>query len=109
MPHTWIAAEALLVIQQLFAYASEARNALVIAAGIDPDWLEGEGIRVLQLPTIFGPLSYQMSRKNNTVVVVHIEKGLRVPRGGIVIMAPLCSETAVHSLPCTLELSIESP
>ena len=109
VPHTWIAAEALLVIQQLFAYASESRDALVIAAGLDPAWLDGEGIRVLQLPTIHGPLSYQMSRKNNDVVFVHIEKGLRVPCGGIVIMAPLCSETAVHSLPCTLELSIESP
>lgn len=97
------------MIQQLFAYASESRDALVIAAGLDPEWLDGEGIRVLQLPTIHGPLSYQMSRKNNDVVFVHIEKGLRVPCGGIVIMAPLCSETAVHSLPCTLELSIESP
>jgi hypothetical protein len=87
----------------------EARDALVIAAGIVPDWLEGEGIRVLQLPTIFGPLSFQMSYKNKNVVVVHMEKGLRVPRGGIVIMAPRCRETVIHSLPCTLELSIESP
>jgi len=46
---------------------------------------------------------------NKNVVVVHMEKGLRVPRGGIVIMAPRCRETVIHSLPCTLELSIESP
>jgi hypothetical protein len=62
LPHTWIAAEYLLAVRCLFAYEREADRCLILAAGLAPEWIEGEGVRVTAMPTLYGALSYSLRR-----------------------------------------------
>ncbi len=62
LPHTWISAEYLLAVRCLFAYEREADRCLVLAAGLAPEWIEGEGVRVKAMPTLYGSLSYTLRR-----------------------------------------------
>jgi hypothetical protein len=62
LPHTWIAAEYVLAVRSLFAYEIEARPSLVLAAGLAPEWLEGAGVEVKAMPTLYGALSYSLRR-----------------------------------------------
>ena len=65
LPHTWIAAEYLLAVRCLFAYEREADRCLILAAGLAPEWLEGEGVRVNAMPTLYGALSYSLRRRDD--------------------------------------------
>ncbi len=66
LPHTWIAAEYVLAVRALFAYEHEAEHesegTLILAAGLAPEWLEGDGVRVDKMPTLYGELSYSLRR-----------------------------------------------
>ncbi len=62
LPHTWIAAEYVLAVRSLFAYERDADRTLVVAAGLAPEWLEGGGVRVREMPTPYGALSYSLRR-----------------------------------------------
>jgi F5/8 type C domain len=62
LPHTWIAAEYVLAVRSLFAYEIEARRSLVLAAGLSAEWLEGAGVEVKAMPTLYGALSYSLRR-----------------------------------------------
>ena len=62
LPHTWIAAEYVLAVRSLFAYEREADQCLVLAAGLAPEWIEGAGVRVHGMPTLYGSLSYSLRR-----------------------------------------------
>ena len=62
LPHTWIAAEYVLAVRSLFAYELEARRSLVLGAGLSPEWLEGDGVKVKAMPTLYGDLSYSLRR-----------------------------------------------
>jgi len=62
LPHTWIAAEYVLAVRSLIAYEREADRSLILAAGLAPEWLEGAGVRVDRMPTIYGSLSYSLRR-----------------------------------------------
>ncbi len=62
LPHTWIAAEYVLALRSLFAYEREAERTLVLAAGLAPEWIEGSGVEVNAMPTLYGGLSYTLRR-----------------------------------------------
>jgi hypothetical protein len=62
LPHTWIAAEYVLALRCLFAYEREADRALVLGAGLAPEWIEGSGVQVNRMPTLYGTLSYSLRR-----------------------------------------------
>jgi hypothetical protein len=62
LPHTWISAEYVLAVRSLFAYERTADASLVIGAGLAPQWLEGQGVRVSGMPTAYGDLSYSLRR-----------------------------------------------
>lgn len=52
LPHTWISGEYILAVRSLFAYEREADDALVLAAGIDGEWLADRfEVAVENLPT----------------------------------------------------------
>lgn len=90
MPHSWIGAEYILAVRSFFAYEREADRSLVIAAGIPEDWLEGEGeIRVRDLPTYYGPLSYRLRRETADTYRLSLSGDLDMPPGGIIAMPPL--------------------
>jgi hypothetical protein len=62
LPHTWIAAEYVLAVRALFAFEHEAEDTLILAAGLAPEWIDGDGVRVDKMPTLYGELSYSLRR-----------------------------------------------
>lgn len=83
MPHTWVGSDYINAVRSIFAY--EQRDSLVLAAGIDPKWLE-QGVRVKNLPTQFGVVNYEMKRQDAGVIIS--VDGKAVPPGGFVIPLP---------------------
>jgi hypothetical protein len=86
MPHGWISSDYIRSALDLFAYEREADRALVIADGIPPAWLDGEGVGVRGLRTPYGQLGYAMRRQGATVSI-ELEPGA-LPPGGIVLRDP---------------------
>jgi len=60
LPHTWIAAEYVLALRSLFAYERESDRSLVLAAGLAGEWIDGDGVRVKDMPTLYGSLGYSL-------------------------------------------------
>lgn len=83
MPHTWVGSDYINAVRTLFAY--EDGEALVLAAGIDPAWLE-QGVAVDQLPTQFGRISYHARFVDGEVIITL--QGDAHPPGGFVIPVP---------------------
>ena len=105
MPHAWIASDFIRSVLDMFAYERNDDHALVLAAGIPPAWLEGDGIRLSGLHTPFGRLSYSM-RKSKERLLLHVDDGIRLPPGGIVL-AWHDGEVRITKLPAdvTVDLS----
>ncbi|MFI4897450.1 MAG: coagulation factor 5/8 type domain-containing protein, partial [Phycisphaerales bacterium JB059] len=84
IPHTWVGSAFILSFYSLFAYEEEAEGGVVIAPGIDPDWVaHPDGIRVDGLFTRWGPLDFTIQRRNGACVVditraPHAPGGLRI-------------------------------
>jgi hypothetical protein len=76
LPHTWIAAEYVLALRSMFAYECEADESLVLAAGLASEWLDGEGIEVARMPTLYGNLSYTLRRTDSHTLRWRIGGGI---------------------------------
>ena len=88
MPHGWVASDFIRSTLDLFAYERAEDRALVLAAGVLPSWLEGEGTGIAGLRTPYGTLDYTLRREGSRVHLT-IREGIRVPSGGLVIAWPL--------------------
>ncbi len=89
MPHTWCGSEFINSVRTLFVYESEADDALVLAAGVRPEWVKATpGVRVAGFPTEYGPVSYEL-RVVEGRVRLELAGGLDVPRGGVRFRSPL--------------------
>jgi hypothetical protein len=98
MPHTWVGSELIHAFLDLLAYTRAEEDALVVGAGIPPEWVTAtEGVTVRNLRTEYGSLSYTVRREGEGVRYV-IEKGIRVPPGGVVASWQ-GREVVVHTLP----------
>jgi hypothetical protein len=75
LPHTWIAGEYVLALRCLFAYERETDRSLVLGAGLAPEWLDGAGVRVKRMPTLYGTLSYSLRRMDAHTLRWEIEGG----------------------------------
>jgi len=88
MPHTWVGSDFIRSALDIFAFERESDSSLVIGAGIPEAWVrQSPGVRIRNLSTHYGRLSYTM-RANGNSVQLHIE-GLRIPPGGLIIRSPL--------------------
>jgi hypothetical protein len=76
LPHTWISAEYVLAVRSLFAYERETDRVLVLAAGLASEWIEGDGVRVRAMPTLYGALSYSLRRIDARTVRFDIDAGI---------------------------------
>ena len=121
MPHTWVGSDFVRSILDMLAYERAEDDALVVGAGIPTAWITpGPGVKVRDLRTAYGRLSFTM-RASGNAVEVRIEKGLRIPRGGIVVSPPAggfrqatvngvaapitpAGEVVVRELPASVEL-----
>src|SRR5207247_794857 len=81
MPHTWIAAEFALTFRSMLAFERETEQALVVAAGVPAEWLEGDGgVGVDGLPTWYGTLSFTMRRDGDAVDMdLTLTEAIRIP------------------------------
>jgi hypothetical protein len=86
LPHTWISAEYVLAVRSLLAYERDAGRTLVLAAGVAPEWIEGRGVQVNEMPTAYGALSYSLRRTDSTTLRFEFEGAVAA---GIVLRPPL--------------------
>lgn len=87
LPHAWVASDYIRAALDLFAYQRYADHALVLAAGVQPAWLDAGGIALAGLRTPWGKLGYTLRRKGRQVTW-HIDAGV-APPGGVVLTWPL--------------------
>jgi len=87
MPHGWVASDFIRAVLDLFAYEREGDRALVLAAGVPPEWLEATGVTVTGLRTPYGLLRYSLKREGERVIL-RVAGGSRVPPGGLVLVWP---------------------
>jgi len=70
----------------VYCYERDADSALVLAAGLPLQWLEGEGVAVENLRTPYGHLSYSLHRQGQRL---RLQVGAGVPPpGGLVFVWP---------------------
>jgi hypothetical protein len=86
LPHTWISAEYVLAVRSLFAYERDTDRTLVLAAGIAPEWIEGGGVHVNEMPTPYGALSYSLRRTDSTTLRFEFAGAIAA---GVVLRPPL--------------------
>jgi hypothetical protein len=101
LPHTWVAAEYVLALRSLFAYEREADQTLVLAAGLAREWLEGSGVRVIQMPTLYGSLSFSLRSVDANTLECKIAGG---PRAKMILRPPLVAplrSVTVNGRVCT--------
>jgi len=97
MPHTWVGSDFIRSALDFFAY--EDGGALVLAAGVAPEWAR-RGVRVRGLSTHFGLLDYSI--ENNRM---RIGGNVRVPENGIVVRSPFGGpDVIVRRLPADIVL-----
>jgi hypothetical protein len=86
LPHAWVASDFLRSALDMFAYAREADDSLVLAAGIPADWFdEGVAIDGLHLPQ--GRLRYSL-RRDGEHLRLDLGEGIVLPAGGAVLPWP---------------------
>lgn len=81
MPHTWVGSEFIHSFLDLLAYVRDSDQALVLGAGLRPEWNE---VSVKGLQTEYGPLEYTVTPEGNGVRY-RIAAGLTVPPGGVAV------------------------
>jgi hypothetical protein len=102
MPHTWVGSDYIRSVLDMLAYEREEDSSLVIGAGVPDEWLDAEpGVVVRNLSTHYGPLSFTMRRVGGNVRV-RLERGVRIPPGGIVV-----DSIRVRELPATVTTSLK--
>jgi hypothetical protein len=87
MPHTWVASDFVRSALDFFGYERSSDSSFVLGAGVLPEWLAGEGLRVRGIGTHYGKLSLSMEQRD-AQVTVQVE-GLRIPPGGIHLRPPV--------------------
>jgi hypothetical protein len=85
MPHAWIASDYIRSVLDLFAYARPSDQSLVLAAGVPVTWWERTGLRVGDLHTPYGKVSYSITPQRARVLV---EVSGAEPPGGFVLPWP---------------------
>jgi hypothetical protein len=91
LPHTWISAEYVLALRSLFAYERETDRSLILAAGLAPEWIEGAGVEVDAMPTLYGRLSYSLRRLDSNSLRFTVASGIDAQ----IILRPPCKPRSV--------------
>jgi hypothetical protein len=87
MPHGWVASDFIRSALDLFVYERRDDSALVLAAGVPESWLRGDGVRIENYRTPWGPLSLSMQAEGDRLTLRL--QGTARPPGGFVIPADL--------------------
>ena len=87
LPHAWVASDFVRSVLDMFAYAREVDDSLVLAAGLPARWFEGQGVSISDLRTPQGRLSYSL-RRSDKQLVLEVPASLTLPAGGLVLPWP---------------------
>jgi hypothetical protein len=88
MPHTWVGSDFLRSALDLFAYDREEDGAVVVGAGVRPEWVTtAPGVRIAGLRTYEGRLDLTMIGTPRQIRVT-LGGGMRMPRGGVIVRSP---------------------
>jgi hypothetical protein len=86
MPHTWVGSDFVSSLRSFFVYEDEQRQALIIGAGIIPDWIEHPlGISIKNMKTYYGTISFTMNKSSANTISILLEGSIKMPTGGMVI------------------------
>ena len=88
VPHAWIAAEYMLSFRDMLAYESRYDNALILAAGVHRDWLEGEGVSVAAFPVYQGLVAWTLRRESDGAVRFTFSPEWTKPPAVVILRAP---------------------
>jgi hypothetical protein len=88
MPHGWVASDFIRSALDLFAYERQEEAAMVLAAGIPPEWLDDGGIAITDLRTPYGKLSYSLQREGRRVHLNVAKSDFVLPKGGLRFVWP---------------------
>jgi F5/8 type C domain/Bacterial alpha-L-rhamnosidase 6 hairpin glycosidase domain len=90
MPHTWVGSDFIRSVVDMFVYHRDEDDALVLGAGILPDWLRAPDARIAVsgLRTPYGTVDYTIRRTDGDIIV-ELGGDVRVPPGGFVLRSPL--------------------
>jgi len=83
MPHAWISSDYIRSALDLLAWERDSDQALVLAAGVLPAWLEQGPVGVQGLRTAFGTLGFRLALRSDGAVDLQIDPGLATPPGGL--------------------------
>ncbi len=90
MPHTWIGAEFIRAIRNLFAFERTSDHSLIVAAGVPEEWARApEGLQIKRLPTYHGTLNYSLRLVDDGHVRIDMSGDVVVPPGGIIVTSPM--------------------
>ena len=85
LPHTWVGSDFIRSIRSFFVFEREADEALVLAAGLNEDWITHEnGVILKRLPTYYGTLNFSVMG-DDSEVQLKLSGDITIPKGGIVI------------------------
>jgi hypothetical protein len=63
-------------LRTLYAYERGTDRALVLGAGLAPEWLMGAGVRVSKMPTLYGSLSFSLRSLDRDKLRLEIPGGV---------------------------------
>ncbi|MET4676886.1 MULTISPECIES: discoidin domain-containing protein [unclassified Luteibacter] len=86
MPHAWIASDYVRSALDLFAYDRASDESMVLAAGVQPAWLAGDGIALRDLRTPYGRLGYTLKATGGKATLTLTQP--IDPPGGLVLSLP---------------------
>jgi hypothetical protein len=90
LPHGWVASSFVRAVRRLVAWEDRDSRALALAAGVPAAWVREEpGIRVVDLPTHWGSISFAMVAPAADRVEVVLDAAGGWPPGGLRIHSPL--------------------
>jgi hypothetical protein len=88
MPHTWVGADYISSMRSLFVIEDENTDSIVFCKGVRDSWLDDkDGVQVINLPTIWGVVNYDLKKKGDAVTF-SVTGNISVP-GQIILASPL--------------------
>jgi hypothetical protein len=94
MPHAWISSDYIRSVLDMFAYARDSDQSLVLAAGIPASWLGPSPLAVRGLRTPHGRLDFEVTRAGAQLV---LKVSGVAPPGGCVLPWPWAGSPAADA------------
>lgn len=89
LPHGWVGSIFIRTLRRMLAYERRDEQQLVLAAGVPEAWVgEPPGVRVRNLPTLFGPLDYAVRAEGSDRIAIDLGPNVPRPAGGTEIKSP---------------------